>query len=127
MSTINSRFRNVRNALGISQEKFAEAANRTRSEIKNIEYDKTIPTENIIKAVCDAHNINRRYLELGEEPMFLPELDPETDYINELLANTDSPFVDIIKSILREYVALPAADRKKFDDFVQNVIASRSS
>ena len=127
MNTINERFKLVRKQLNLSQTEFAEAANRTRSEIGNIEYGKTTPTENIIKAVCTAHNINRRYLELGEEPMFLPELDPETDYINELLANTDSPFVDIIKSILREYVALPAADRKKFDDFVQNVIASRSS
>ena len=126
METINERFRNARIALDLSQEKFAEAANRTRSEIKNIEYGKTAPTENIVKAVCSAHNINRRYLELGEEPMFLPELDPDTDYINELLSDNDSPFVDIIRSILREYMELPKADRKKFDDFINGIIEKRN-
>ena len=126
METINERFRNARIALDLSQEKFAEAANRTRSEIKNIEYGKTSPTENIIKAVCSAHNINRRYLEQGEEPMFLPELDPDTDYINELLSNNDSPFADIIRAILREYMELPKADRKKFDDFINGIIEKRN-
>lgn len=121
METINERFRNARIALDLSQEKFAEAANRTRSEIKNIEYGKTAPTENIVKAVCSAHNINRRYLELGEEPMFLPDLDPDTDYINALLENCDSPFVDIIRSIMRVYVELPPADQKKFDGFARSV------
>lgn len=117
MSTINSRFRNVRNALGISQEKFAEAANRTRSEIKNIEYDKTVPTENIIKAVCDAHNINRRYLELGEEPMFLPDLDPDTEYINVLLSQLDNPFTDMIRALMKTYMELSPEDQKKAKDF----------
>lgn len=125
MESINERIRKAREALGISQTEFAEKANRTRSEISNIEYGKTVPKEYVIKAICSAHNINRRYLELGEEPMFLPELDPDTDYINELLANSDSPFVDILRSILREYMELPKAEQKKFDDFINGIIAKR--
>ena len=126
MEPINERIRKAREALGISQTEFAEQANRTRSEISNIEYGKTVPKEYVIKAICSAHNINRRYLEQGEEPMFLPELDPDTDYINELLSDNDSPFVDIIRSILREYMELPKADRKKFDDFINGIIEKRN-
>ena len=123
METINERFRNVRNALGLSQEKFAEEANRTRSEIKNIEYEKTIPSESIIKAICSAHGVNRRYLEHGEEPMFMPDVDPDTDYINALLENCDSPFVDTIRAIMRVYVELPKADQLKFDEFARSLQA----
>lgn len=53
--------------------------------------------------------------------MFMPELDEDTDYINELLAATDSPFIDTIKSIMRVYMELPPEDQKKFDAFVANV------
>lgn len=121
METINERFRNVRNVLGLSQEKFAEDANRTRSEIKNIEYEKTAPSESIIKAVCVAHSVNRRYLELGEEPMFFPKPDTDVDYINVLLETSENPFVDVIRSILRVYTELPADDRKKFDEFARKL------
>lgn len=65
MSTINVRFREVREILKLSQDDFAALANRTRSEIKNIEYNKTSPKEEVIKAVCAAHGINRVWLETG--------------------------------------------------------------
>lgn len=73
MSTINERFREVRELLKISQDDFAVSANRTRSEIKNIEYNKTSPKEEVIKAVCSAHGINRVWLETGVGDPFLPK------------------------------------------------------
>lgn len=125
MQTINDRYRLIFNHVGLTQEKFAKRINRSRGEVANIIYDKTVPKDTIISATCEAFNVNRRYLELGEEPMFLPDLDPDTDYINELLANSDSPFVDILRSILREYMELPKAEQKKFDDFINGIIAKR--
>lgn len=121
MSTINERFREVRDALNLSQEDFASIANRTRSEIKNIEYNKTSPKEEVIKAVCAAHGINRRYLEHGELPMLLPEPDADTDYISELLNELDNPFVDIIKSIMDVYITLDSDDKKKATEFARSL------
>ena len=72
MSTINERFREVREFLNLSQDEFATKANRTRSEIKNIEYNKTSPKEEVIKAVCAAHSINRVWLETGVGEPFQP-------------------------------------------------------
>ena len=73
MSTINERFREVREILDLSQDDFAKMANRTRSEIKNIEYNKTSPKEEVIKAVCSAHSINRVWLETGVGEPFQPK------------------------------------------------------
>ena len=121
MSTINERFREVREYLNLSQDEFATKANRTRSEIKNIEYNKTSPKEEVIKAVCAAHNINRKFLELGEEPKTLPEPDDDTAYINELLTAVDDPVVDIIKAFMSVYVTLNEEDKKKARAFAASL------
>lgn len=65
METINERFRFIREELGLSQEEFAARANRTRSEIKNIEYGKTSPKPEVIMAVCKAHGIDEVWLRTG--------------------------------------------------------------
>lgn len=65
MGTINERFRFIREELGLSQEEFAARANRTRSEIKNIEYGKTSPKPEVIMAVCKAHGIDEVWLRTG--------------------------------------------------------------
>lgn len=74
METINERFRQVREALHKSQEAFAQEAGRTRSEIKNIEYGKTVPKEEVIKSVCKAHGIDETWLRTGKgNKKFLPK------------------------------------------------------
>lgn len=73
MDSINERFREARKRLGISQDEFARAATRTRSEISNIEYGKTVPKEEVIQSVCKAHGISEVWLRTGEGEMFLPK------------------------------------------------------
>lgn len=87
MSTINERFRKAREHLKLSQDDFASMANRTRSEIKNIEYNKTSPKEEVIKAVCSAHSIDRVWLETGVGEPFQPK-----DNLEEL----KSVFADVL-------------------------------
>lgn len=72
MSTINERFRRLREEKGLSQEEFASGAHRTRSEIKNIEYGKTVPKEEVIQSVCVAYGVNETWLRTGEGEMFKP-------------------------------------------------------
>ena len=72
MSTINERFRQLREAKCLSQEDFAGGAHRTRSEIKNIEYGKTTPKEEIILSICAAYGVNETWLRTGEGEMLKP-------------------------------------------------------
>jgi transcriptional regulator with XRE-family HTH domain len=121
MATINERFREVREYLNLTQTEFATMANRTRSEISNIEYNKTSPKEEVIKAVCAAHNINRKFLELGEEPKIITEPDDDSAYISELLNAVDDPVVDIIKAFMSVYVTLNEEDKKKARAFAASL------
>lgn len=117
MSTINARFREAREHLKLSQDDFASLANRTRSEIKNIEYNKTSPKEEVIKAVCSAHGISRRFLETGELPILLPGPEEESDYINDLLSELDNPFIDSIRAVMQAYEESSPEDKKRIKDF----------
>ena len=72
MGTINERFREIREIVGASQEEFAAKANRTRSEIKNIEYGKTSPKPEVIQAICKAWGVDRIWLETGAGEPFRP-------------------------------------------------------
>ena len=119
MSNINERFRKVREHLKLTQTDFATMANRTRSEISNIEYNKTSPKEEVIKAVCAAHGINRRYLETGEEPMLMPAPEEDTAYINDLMNELDNPFYDTIKVILKTYAESSPEDQRALKAFAQ--------
>lgn len=88
MDAINERFRQVRETLKLSQEEFASRANRTRSEIKNIEYGKTSPKEELIAGVCKAHDISPEWLRTGNGEMFVQK-DKERE-IAEFLADVAS-------------------------------------
>lgn len=121
MSTINERFREAREALKLTQTEFATKANRTRSEISNIEYNKTSPKEEVIKAVCSAHKIHRKYLEAGELPMFVPQPEEDRAYINDLLSELDNPFVDIIRSIMEAYDESDAAGKQQIREFAARI------
>lgn len=69
MFSINERFRTIFKESGLSQEKFAEKINRSRGEVANIIYDKTVPKDQIIKSTCDAFGIQEDWLKHGLEPM----------------------------------------------------------
>ena len=115
---MHTRINEIVRKSGLTKTDFAKRIGLSQSHVSRICSGETTPSDRTISDICRAFNVNRRYLEQGEEPMFLPELDPDTDFINALLENNDSPFVDVIRKILRGYVELPPEDRKKFDAFV---------
>ena len=69
MYSINERFRIIYKESGLSQEKFADKIKRSRGEVANIIYDKTVPKDKIIEATCEAFDIQEAWLRDGLEPM----------------------------------------------------------
>lgn len=69
MYSINERFRIIYKESGLSQEKFADKIKRSRGEVANIIYDKTVPKDKIIEATCEAFDIQYDWLRYGLEPM----------------------------------------------------------
>lgn len=100
MYTINARFREVFSDSELSQEKFAKRIKRSRGEIANIIYDKVVPRDEIIKAVCEEFRINESWLRDGVG-------NKETDMTakQELMAM----FADVLKTVPDKRSAVVAA------------------
>lgn len=128
MSTINERFRHLRETKELSQEDFASGAHRTRSEIKNIEYGKTSPKEEVIQSVCAAYNVNESWLRTGEGEMFKPiSRDAEiAAFMGDIMRGEDADFrrrlvsvlarLDVSEWELLEKMALKLAAEYKKED-----------
>ena len=119
--SINERFRMLRLELGLSQTAFGEPIGLSRSEVKNIEYDKTEPKQLTIPIICRQFNVSEKWLRTGEGEMF-NDVDAEqelTDVLAEIAVSDD----DLIKRIIRAYWDLDekekAAIRKLIDGFSQ--------
>ena len=92
--TINERVRWIRELLGMTQDEFASSVYRTRSEIKNIEYDKTTPKSEVIQAICDTYNLNPDWIKNGEGAMFV-DAAPE-GHLVDIATSSDTQSVMIL-------------------------------
>ena len=81
------------------------------------------PSPRTISDICREFNIRREWLETGEGPMKLPELDEDLDYINILMESCDSPFKDLIRAILLAYDRSTPAIQKAISDYVDQIHA----
>lgn len=128
MSTINERFRQLREATGLSQEDFASGIHRTRSEIKNIEYGKTSPKEEVIQSICVAYSVNESWLRNGQGDMFRPvSRDAEiASFMGDVMRGESADFrrrlvavlakLDSDEWALLEKMALKLAEESKKED-----------
>lgn len=99
MEALNERFRIVFKQSGLSQEKFAERINRSRGEVANIIYDKTILKDDILKAVCEKFAVREDWLRNGIEPMYSPKTREEE--IAELVAQALDGDSNLKKAVIQ--------------------------
>ena len=118
---MHTRISEIVGKLNITKTDFAKKLGLSQPFVSRICSGDSAPSERTISDICRVFNVNRRYLEHGEEPMFMPELDPDTDFINELLEKQDSPFVEVIRATMRVYMELPPEDQRKFDAFAASL------
>ena len=123
---MNERIKYLRkDVLKLSQKDFAEQLNLSENFVWMVEKGNRIPSDRTISDICRIFNINPDWLRNGVEPMLMPATDEEAEYITELLMGTDDPVVDVMKSILKVYMALSDQDKKKVREFVSKTKESR--
>ena len=100
---------------------FARKINVTPAYAAQIYKMERIPSDRTISDICRIFNVNPEWLRNGAEPMFMPEPDDDTEYINELLSAVDDPVVDIIKAFMGVYMTLNDEDKKKARAFAASL------
>jgi len=121
MYQINARFRQVLDHTGLSQEKFAKRIKRSRGEVANIIYDKVIPRDEIIGAVCEQFRINEQWLRTGEGEMQIADSqrDKLQNFFSDVLATAPderSAFIAALADLPPEFWPLVADITRKYAD-----------
>lgn len=72
ISTMIERFKEMRNAFGLSQAKFANRVHVTPAAIGNIEAGNSNPSEMLLLNICREFGVSEEWLKTGEGEMLAP-------------------------------------------------------
>ena len=99
---MNSRIKEIRNFLGLTQKEFSESIKMSRSNLAGIENGSVNLNKRNIELICEVYNVNENWLKTGEGEMFidLTEDDELSLLIGEFLAENDEYKKKIIKTML---------------------------
>ena len=119
---MKERIRDLRKThLKLTQQAFADQLGLSQNYVWQIEKGERVPSDRTISDICRIFNVNPEWLRNGEEPKFMPDLDEDTEIINELLSAVDDPVVDIIKAFMGVYMTLNEEDKKKARAFAASL------
>lgn len=91
---MNSRIKELRKKLGLSQDQFGKKLGLTRGAITNIELNKTTPKPLLVDLICKVFDVNEEWLRTGEGDMFEAKTrdDVISDFMVDLLKEEDDSF-----------------------------------
>lgn len=104
----------------LTQEKFGQAINMSRTGIASIENGQNSITDRIISDICRVFNVNEEWLRFGEGEMYLPERDQDI-MIAELVAELVQTDDDFSKQFLISYLKLSASEKEVVKKMMRNV------
>lgn len=121
--TQGERIREVRNALGLTLEKFGDRLGVTKVAISNLEKGNRNLTEQMTKAICREFNVDYMWLTTGDSEMFIDTDDDFIERIDRIMAGEDEARKNLFKFMLElSDDDIAALDRlmKKAIEFTQN-------
>lgn len=116
---MNDRIKQVRLALGLSQEEFGNRLGVGRGAITNIELNKVSPKPYFVDLICRQFGVDEEWLKTGEGDMFL-ELSKNAQ-LNQIFEEIQLSDDELIKSIVRTYWGLSDADKAVIRRVVQEL------
>ena len=86
---VNKRIGEVRNALGMRQDEFAEAIKVSRSYIGALETGNREINDRIIELICINCSVNEKWLRAGSGKMFKDKQNPQLDKLMRIFNKLD--------------------------------------
>lgn len=98
---MNSRIRELRKMLGLSQRDFGKIIGLRHSTLSDIERNSSPVTERTIIAICSKFNVNEEWLRTGKGNIFIEE-DRKFNEFYELYKNLSKPLQDFLIQVCRD-------------------------
>ena len=115
------RIKNLRKALALTQQEFADRIGTTRNNIAGYETGRREPSAAAINLIIAKLNVNETWLRTGEGEMFLPK---PVDAIDELVQKFSLSNGDRI--LIQKFLDLNPAERQTVLNYVLSVAAEYS-
>lgn len=117
------RIRDLRKAMGLTQQDFADRLGVKRNTVALYETGKSGISDGIIKSICREFGVSEQWLRTGEGEMFVPRTKNQviTDFMADLVMEDDSFKKRIIEALAQldardweelERIALKVLERK---------------
>lgn len=99
---MNERIKELRKALGFTQQEFAEKIGIKRNTVAQYEMGRNQPIDTVIALICREFNVNEDWLRYGEGEMFRQQSrnDELTAFMGDLLKNETPDFRVRLVSVL---------------------------
>lgn len=110
---MNERIKELRKTLGLSGEKFGEPLGVQRMAISQIETGKNNLSEQMIKSICMAYNVNENWLRTGDGSMFNQSCDGFFSDLKKQYSLTDFQI-----NLIKNYLDLTDKERASIDNFI---------
>lgn len=82
---MNTRIKELRNELKMTQEAFGERIGLKRNSIAQIELGVRTPSNQVVLSICREFGVSRLWLEHGEGPMLSPQADSDIAVITRAM------------------------------------------
>lgn len=91
---MNERIKELRKALGLTQQKFADRLGIKQNTVAQYEIGRNEPIDTVINLIVREFNVNEVWLRTGEGEMFIQVSRDEqiTDFVADILKNEDDSF-----------------------------------
>lgn len=90
---VKTRIKELRKALGITQQKFADAIGIKQNTVAQYEMGRNEPIDSVFNLICKEFNVNENWLRDGQGEMFKQmSRDEETmKYVAQIMSDEDKP------------------------------------
>lgn len=121
---MKERIKELRKALKMTQQEFADRLHIKRTNIGNYESGVSSPTDSVIALICREFGVSESWLRNGEGEMFIPmTLDEEiASFIGGIQADIEPTFQ---KRFISALAKLSPDDWKVIERFIKNMIDER--
>lgn len=103
---MNERLKQLRKALNLTQQEFADRIGIARGNIGAYEVGKNAPSDAVVSLICREFNVNEEWFRSGEGEIFQIPDDEDAALVSDLLENTDDDFYRTALDLIRTYKQL---------------------
>lgn len=123
---MKERLRQLRKALDITQQEFADRIGIKRNSYANYETGRNTPIDAIILSICREFNVNEEWLRTGEGEMFeeLTEQQKILKYTALLLKDKDSAIANAIQTLIVTYEQLDDTSKATLEKIASQYISN---